>query len=76
MFKYALLATCSFSLGVLVRDVAQDYRDAKVLPEWAACQADRENAALYARALVALLNGERVSIPGAVMACKVRQVKS
>ena len=76
MFKYALLATCSFALGVLVRDVAQDYRDAKVLPEWAACQADRENAALYARALVALLNGERVSIPGAVMSCKTQQVKS
>ena len=55
MFRYALLATCSFALGVLVRDVAQDYRDAKVL---AACES---RSAEYASHLSKLLTDGRAS---------------
>jgi hypothetical protein len=71
MFKVALLATCSFALGVLVRDVAQDYRDAKLL---AACQ---QQAAEYASHLSKLLtDGGRLTAPGTVVSCRARHIQT
>ena len=72
-YAISLVAVCSFGLGVLVRDVAQDYRDAKVL---AACEA---RSAEYASHLSKLLaDGGRLTAPGTVVSCKAKhiQVKS
>lgn len=72
MFKHALLATCFFAAGVLVRDVAQDYRDARVAS--AECQAHQENAARYAKAITHLLGGGKVSLPGVEMSCRTKHL--
>jgi hypothetical protein len=69
-FAISLLLVGAFALGVLVRDVAQDYRDAKAL---AACQ---QNAAEYASHLSKLLtDGGRLTAPGTVVSCKARHIQ-
>jgi hypothetical protein len=75
MFKYALVAVWSLGLGVLLRDVAQDWLDLEKEPALIACKADRENAARYAQALTHLLNGGKVSLPGTEMQCRVKHIK-
>jgi hypothetical protein len=70
MFKYALVAVWSIGLGVLLRDVAQDWMDAK---ELAACEA---RSAEYASHLSKLLtDGGRLTAPGTVVSCKAKHIK-
>jgi hypothetical protein len=76
MFKYALVAVWSLGLGVLLRDVAQDWLDLERNAAMAACQA---RSAEYASHLAKLLtDGGRLTAPGTVVSCKARhiQVKS
>ena len=70
----AMVAVCSLALGVLLRDVAQDWIDLEKEPEKIACKADRENAARYAKALTHLLNGGCVTLPGVEMSCRTKHL--
>ena len=70
MYKYALVAVCSLALGVLLRDVAQDWMEEKAL---AACEA---RSAEYASHLSKLLtDGGRLTAPGTVVSCKAKHLK-
>ena len=69
MFKYALVAVWSIGLGVLLRDVAQDWIDAERDAKMAAC-------AEYASHLSKLLtDGGRLTAPGTVVSCKAKHLK-
>jgi hypothetical protein len=73
MFRYALVAICSFAFGVLVRDVAQDYRDANTAQVLAQCKADAEH---YASLVASVLNGGGLVEGNTSVNCRVRRVKS
>lgn len=68
--RVAIAAVCAFALGVLVRDVAQDYAPPSV--EAAACEHAKENAERFAKALVHLLNQKTVELQGATISCRVK----
>ena len=73
MFKYAIVAVWSLALGVLLRDVAQDWLDLEKEPEKIACKADRENAARYAKALSHLFNQGTVVVGDSMrISCRVK----
>ena len=85
MFKYALVAVWSLGLGVLLRDVAQDWLDVERDQVIAACKAkldaaerDVENAEVYAKALAHLYNGGSLIVgETTAISCKAREwVKS
>jgi hypothetical protein len=75
-FTLALVAVWSLGLGVLLRDVAQDWLDVEKEQQIAACKADREQAAEYASHLSKLLtDGGRLTAPGTVVSCKARHIQ-
>ena len=67
-------AVCAFALGVLVRDVAQDYvkKPDYITKRDAACERAKENAERFAKALVHLLNQKTVELQGATISCRVK----
>jgi hypothetical protein len=75
-FTLALVAVWSIGIGVLLRDVAQDWLDVERERQIAACKADREQAAEYASHLSKLLtDGGRLTAPGTVVSCKAKHIK-
>lgn len=71
--RLAFVAVCAFALGVLLRDVAQDY---KPIPESAECRAARENAERYAAFLAHVLNGGGLMVEDStVVSCRAKHVK-
>ena len=70
MGKAAFIAVFAFALGVLVRDVAQDY--AKPDP---VCERAKKDAKVYSAWLVHLLNRDTMHLDGAVVSCRVRHPK-
>lgn len=74
MFKYTLVAVWSIGLGVLLRDVAQDWMDVeKASAVSAECKSYREHAEFYAQTLAHLLNEKSVVIGNTTaVSCKTR----
>jgi hypothetical protein len=69
-FTLALVAVWSLGLGVLLRDVAQDWIEA---PALAACEA---RSSQYASKLAKLLtDGGNLTAPGTVVSCKAKHLK-
>ena len=72
--RIAIAAICAFALGVLLRDVAQDYaaKSDYLTKRDAVCDRAKENAGRFATALVHLLNQKTVELQGATISCRVK----
>ena len=73
MFKYVLVAVWSLALGVLLRDVAQDWLDEKHAKVLAACEARSTEFASHLSKL--LTDGGNLTAPGTVVSCKAKHLK-
>lgn len=69
MGKAIFIGVMAFALGVLVRDVAQDY--AKPDP---VCQRAKENAQRFSKIIVHLLNRQTIEFDGAIVSCRVKHL--
>lgn len=72
--RFAFISACAFALGVLLRDVAQDYvaKPDFFAKQDAVCERAKENAERFAKALVHLLNQKTVELQGATISCRVK----
>mgnify|MGYP001612655460 FL=1 len=71
--RLAFVAVFAFAAGVLLRDVAQDY---KPIPESSECRAAQENADRYATLIAHVLNGGGLVVEDSTaVSCRAKHFK-